>query len=382
VKVAALLTLVGSTALANDAFLRAEVLDAVALPKPPASIADAAWQSVPARTVTLTPQRSVHLHDKKANAVLAQPAPLALEVRAVSSPEGLTLRLEWADPAREGVREDEANVFADSIALEVPERFGPGLRLPAISMGDEGATVKVTMLRAAAKGALESRLVAAGFGSSTRLGPPAPSDALVWDEGSKRWRAVLKVAAADVKGQTLIPVAFAAWDGRRHERSGHKPLPAWKFVRRPGRALHPKHVGGLAGGYGPEQGDAARGRALAEGVCVACHHLPGRAFAPVGLAPSLEAIGAIASPGYLRDSIVEPSLVVLHEPNPNQHYDRNAPRDANGAAPNSDAYRWSTLGADGKRTSKMPPFAAFTKEQVADLVAFLRSLDGTSKESP
>jgi cytochrome c1 len=58
----------------------------------------------------------------------------------------------------------------------------------------------------------------------------------------------------------------------------------------------------------------------------------------------------------------------------------SAPRDPNGAAPNADAFRWSSVGADGKRVSKMPPFAAFSKDQVADLVAFLRTLDGTSKE--
>lgn len=380
-KAAALALVLSSAALANEAFLRAEVLDAAARAKAPASPTDPAWDAVPGRKVTLTPQVAVHLHDRRANALLAQPAPLELEVRAVSSTDGLVVRLEWPDATRDVVREDESNTFADSVAVEVPERFGAGLRLPAVSMGDDDATVRLTLLRATASGALESRLVAAGFGSSTRLGPPTPSSALAWNEATKTWRAMLTLPSAS--GQALVPVAFAAWDGGRLERSGNKRLSAWKFVRVPGVALDARYVSELAWGYAPgELGDAGRGRALAEGVCIACHRLPGKAFAPVGVAPSLEGIGALATPRYLRDSIVEPSQVVLHEPNPNQHYASAAPRDANGAAPNADAFRWSVVGADGKRVSKMPPFTAFTKEQVADLVAFLRALDGSGKEQP
>lgn len=357
----------------------AEVVDAVAVSKQPTSADDAAWAQASARSFRLTPQRSVHLHDRQANALLAaQPTPLSLEVRAVSSPDGVTLRLEWADPAREGVREDEVNTFADSVAIEVPEKFGAGLRLPAVSMGDDGAPVRVTMLRATGTAAIESRYVAAGFGSLTRLAPAAPSDALRWDSKKSRWTAVVQLGA---QAQGLVPVAFAVWDGERKERAGYKRLSSWHFVRVAGRAVDAKYVSELSWGFSDaERGDAARGKALVEAVCVACHHLPGKAFAPAGMAPSLEAVGAIATPSYLRDSVVNPSAVIVHEPNPNQHYAASAPRDAYRAAPNADAFTWSVVGADGKRVSKMPPFANFSAEQLADVVAFLRTLDGTPQE--
>ncbi|MBL8915930.1 MAG: hypothetical protein JNM17_34850, partial [Archangium sp.] len=45
-----------------DAFVKAEVLDAVAQPKAPTSVSDASWAQVPARTFRVTAQRSVHLH--------------------------------------------------------------------------------------------------------------------------------------------------------------------------------------------------------------------------------------------------------------------------------------------------------------------------------
>lgn len=375
-------TLLATTALGNVAFLNAEAVDAVAAAKTATSPGDPAWSRVPGRTFRLSVQRSVHLHDRNANALLEQPSTNEVLVKAQVSGEALAVYLEWSDPAREVVRDDEVNVFADSVALEVPARFGAGLRLPAISMGDDDATVNVTLLRATRSGALESHFVAAGFGSLTRLAPAqANSTSLAWDEAKKRWSAVFTLPRAAVK--TLTPVAFATWDGGRLERAGYKRLSSWHFIRLPGEALDATYVKELAFGYGPgDLGDPARGRALAEAVCVACHALPGKSFAPPGIAPSLVNVGAITTAGYLRDSILTPSAVVLHEPNPNQHYSPGAPRDPNGAAPNADAYRWSSVGADGKRVSKMPPFTQFTPEQVADLVAFLKTLDGQPKETP
>jgi complex iron-sulfur molybdoenzyme family reductase subunit gamma len=381
VKTRLLVALVCSLPLAagaSDAFFASEVLDAAALKQAPRDAADAAWQGAPAKSFLVVPQRTVRLHDRRANEVAEAPGGKAdVSVRAALVGGELVLRLEWRDAAREVVRDDEVNVFADSAAVQVPQRFGPGVRLPAISMGDGDAPVRLWLLRAVQSGAVQSELVAAGFGSSTRGAAPQPAPrAMSYDEAAKAWRAMFRVpVAANAAG--LVPVAFALWDGARHERSGNKRLSAWKFVRLPGRPLDAAYVKELAWGYAPgDLGDAARGKQLAETMCIACHRLPGKAFAPVGLAPMLEDIGAIATPGYLRDSIVKPSEVVLHAPNPNQHYDKNAARDPNGAYPNQEAFKWGTQGPDGKWVSKMPPYAAFTPEQVGDLVAFLRTLQG------
>lgn len=375
-----LVLVVARSVLANEAFFKAEVVDAIAAPKVPSTPNDAVWAKAPAHAFVLSPQRTVHLHDLKANEILAKPVRSEVQVKAVVAPDGLAVRLEWADPAREVVRTDESNVFADSVALETPEKFGAGLRLPAISMGDEGAVVDVTLLRATATGALESHFSAAGFGSLTRQAPGAPTTVMQYDEAAKRWAAVILLPRAHVKG--LTPIAFATWDGARMERAGYKRLSSWHFVRVPGEALDATYVKEMAFGYEPgDLGDVARGRALGESICIACHRLPNKAVAPAGMAPALEDIGAIATAGYLRDSIVTPSAVVLHEPNPNQHYNATAPRDPNGAAPNNESYQWSSLGPDGKRVSKMPVFSNFTAGQVADLVAFLKTLDGQPKES-
>lgn len=379
---AAVVALSAASALASDAFFKTEVVDAVALPKAPAGAGDAAWASVAGKAFRVVPQRTIRLHDRKANAVAEAPGGQGtVTLKAALAGNDLALLLEWSDPAAEVVRDDEVNVYADSAAVQVPQRFGKGVRLPAISMGDEGAPVRVWMQRATKSGALLNTLVAAGFGSSTRQAPPAPTQgSMVYDAAKKLWRAAFVVPLpADAAG--LVPVSVALWDGARLERAGNKRLSAWHFVKLPGKALDPAYVKEVAWGYAPgELGDAAKGKQLAETMCIACHRFPGRAFAPVGLAPALDDTGAIATPSYLRDSIVTPSLVVLHEPNPNQHYDKNAPRDPNGAFSNQEAFRWGSVGPDGKRVSKMPPFNAFTPEQVGDLVAFLRTLQGDATE--
>ncbi|MDP1826127.1 MAG: c-type cytochrome [Archangium sp.] len=376
--------LVSTVASANEAFFKAEVVDAVGPMKLPTTPGDPAWKGITGKTFRLTPQRSVHLHDKTANDVLkAGPGSSEVLVKAAASASDLVLYLEWADGAKEVVREDEVNVFADSVAVEVPERMAVGTRLPAISMGDADQYVNVALLRATKAGAQLSRFSAAGFGSLTRQAPAAEANtSLQYDEAQKVWRAVLTVAL-DPGNPGLIPVAFAAWDGARGERAGYKRLSAWHFVRVPNKALDPKWVEQLAFGYYPgDLGNAAAGKMLAEGVCLACHHLPGKAFAPPGLAPSLEAVGAIAAPSYLRDSITTPSKVILHEPNPNQHHVTGGPADKNGALPNADGFRWSVKGEDGKWVSKMPPFTQFTPAQLADLIAFLKTLDGPPLEKP
>lgn len=368
--------LVAATAQANEAFFEKEAVDAPVVKQAPAGPNDAAWAAVKAKSFTLAPQRTLKLHDKQANAILQTPGVIELSVKAVAAPSTLALLLEWLDQTPELVREDETNTYADSVALQMPITFGPGVRLPAISMGDEDQPVRIRLLRAAKDGALLSELEAAGFGSSMRQAPAAiVRDALTYDGASKRWRAQFSVPL-DAKA-ALVPVSFALWDGSRLERAGNKRLSSWHFVKIAGRQPDAEYVKALSWGFSPgELGDAQRGKVLAEAVCAACHWLPGRTTAAEALAPSFFDIGAIATPAYLRESIVNPSAVVLWGPNPNQHYDKSQPQDRYRAFPNSDTMRWFTVGADGKRTSKMPPFAGFSPEQLGDLVAFLKSLDG------
>lgn len=373
-----LVGLVSSVAFANEAFFASEVVDAVMVKQAPSGTEDVAWAAVKAKAFSLAPQRTIRLHDKQANAALSVPGISEVQVKAALAGAELAVLLEWSDATADVVRDDEVNTYADSAAVQVPLSFGKGVRLPAISMGDEGQPVRIVLQRATKTGALLSTLEAAGFGSSTRQAPAAAAKqgSMTYDAKAQRWRAMFQVPVDATSA--LVPMAFALWEGgARLERAGNKRLSSWRFVRVPGRTPDPEYVKAMGWGFAPgDLGDPAKGKVLAEAVCAACHHMPGRTIAAEGLAPNLIDVGAVATPGYLRESIVAPSTVILYGPNPNQHYDKSQPRDANGAYPNTEALRWFVRDADGKRTSKMPSFAGFPPEQIADLVAFLRSLDG------
>ncbi|MEW6430350.1 MAG: hypothetical protein AB1730_02475 [Myxococcota bacterium] len=379
----ALAVTVAVPARANDAFLANEAVPATGVPQVPKTVADKAWGAAVPKAFRVSAQRSVHLNDKRANELLETPGVAEVKVRALVSGAELGLLLEWADETKDVVRTDEVNAFADSAAIEFPRTYGAGKRLPYVGMGDDAMPVHLYMQRATEKGTLGNEYVAAGFGSLTRIPKAQGTMSMEYDGKAKVWRAIfvrpLKVEGSSV-AEALVPVAFAVWDGARNERGGYKQLSGWHFVKLPQPAVDPAYLKQLAWGYGAgELGDPAKGQAIAETICVACHHLPGKALAAPGLAPSLANIGVIATPAYLRESIVDPSGVIIHALQPNAHYSKSLPPDKNGAYPNADAFQWSTRDTVGKTVSKMPAFSMYTPEQVGDLVAFLKTLDGTRR---
>ena len=89
-------------------------------------------------------------------------------------------------------------------------------------------------------------------------------------------------------------------------------------------------------------------------------------------------VSLLSLPGFLlsgcSDSIMQPSQIIVPVLNLNRHYAKGKPQDAHGAYPNDDTYQWFSTGADGQRVSRMPSFAGFSPQQIADLVAYLQTL--------
>lgn len=363
-----------------DRFMAGETLAVTAVVKDvPTTVEDARWAGVPALVAPLHAQRTLALPDKTVNAGLASRPAWSMTVKALHNQKDLALLLEWPDATADRVDPVEVQAFADAVALEFPETFGPGIRLPYVGMGDETQHVRVHMLRATASGADLRDAVAAGYGSLTRVDVAVAKGALVHDAKAGTWRAVfvrpLQAPGQDLKAG-LVPVAFAAWDGARRERGGNKVLSSWKFLRLEGLAPDAAYVEELSYGYAPvDAAVLARGKAHVESVCIACHRTATLRFAMEGLAPDLLGVGGIATPSYLRDSVMKPSEVIVPPANPNRHQQRSAPPDANRARPNNEALQWFSIGGDGARVSRMPVFAHLTAQDVDAIVAYLRSLD-------
>jgi len=238
--------------------------------------------------------------------------------------------------------------------------------------------VSVSLVRAAAQGLSAREAVATGFGSLTRVEPGGARSALRYDRERKAWRALfLRPLAAGDRDlrRGLVPFAAALWDGSRQERGGNKALTRWKFLRLARFPADPAYLAEMAWGWEPaDRGDPVRGKQLAEAMCAACHTV-GERRAPVpGIAPDLSSIGAIATPGYLRDSLLDPSAVVVPSPNPAQHQDRSRAPGVAGPYALNDGFAWSRRDAGGKRVSKMPAYAAMPKPDLAAVVSYLMTL--------
>ncbi len=363
----------------GEAFLASEAIEAREVAGPlPADPADPFWSGLPASPVAAVPQRTVRLNDRQANQALASAGPRTLTVRAAFDGRDLGLMVEWEDASQDRLRPDATDVYGDAAAMETPRRFGAGVRLPYVGMGDEGQPVTISMVRATAQGTVVRDAVARGFGSLTRTDAGGARAALRYDPARKAWRALFLRplgTGQGALGQGLVPFALAVWDGSRHERGGNKALTRWRFLRLPRYPLDRTYLAEMAWGFGPEgHGDVARGKALVEGMCTACHTV-GERRAPVpGLAPDLSAIGAIATPGYLRDSLLDPSAVVVPSPNPAQHQDRSKAPGVSGPYALNEGFAWSRRDADGKAISKMPPYAALPRPDLEAVVSYLMTL--------
>lgn len=360
----------------DAAFFEARVLDAAALEPAPQSPADPRWAQATPKVFRVSAQRTVRLTDAAANAQVRRPGVRQVTVRAAASKQELAVLLEWSDATEDRLTPDE-NGFGDAAAIELPLRLGPGERLPYVGMGDRDSPVLVYLQR----GGTSSAFVAEGFGSLTRLPQNVATSVLERDAKQGRWRALFRrplVAAGHSLERGLVPLAVAVWDGARAERGGNKQLSAWHFVRLARFPLDAQQVAEESWGFHGELGDPARGRALVETVCVACHQMPGKRTAPQGLAPDLSDIGITSTLPYLRDSVQAPSKVIVQHLQPNAHVNRAAAPDPTGAYPNQDL-SWFLVQEDGKRVSKMPPFS-FPPAQLADIVAFLQTLDGSSDQ--
>ncbi len=378
-----ILGLAPAAARANEAFLDSEAIEATEVAGPlAADPAAELWNRLPAGTLVAVPQRTIRLNDRAANAALAQAAPRTLAVRAAFDGKDLAVAVDWSDSTEDRARLDETDAFGDGAALELPLHFGAGVRLPYVGMGDEGMPVVLYRALASADGTNGWAGAASGFGSLTRADPGGARVAMHYDRRRKAWRAVfvrpLAAGAHDLR-QGLVPFALAVWDGARHERGGNKALTRWKFLRLPRYPLDSAYVGELSYGYATGGlGDLARGKVLVETVCAACHAVGDRRIAPPGIAPDLTAIGGIATPGYLRDSLLDPSAVIVPNPNPDQHYDRSKPPGAAGAFPRNDSFVWYRRDPGGKKISKMPAFGSLPKADLAAMVAYMMTLGAPS----
>jgi mono/diheme cytochrome c family protein len=147
----------------------------------------------------------------------------------------------------------------------------------------------------------------------------------------------------------LAALAGCGSDGREPAAGSGEPRPATPSVRITMAALH--QAGGVPPGWrlSLPPGDVAAGRrTFVDAGCHACHRVDGEPFSSptAGPGPDLTGMGSHHPPEYFAESILNPDAVLVEGPG------------------------W--IDADGH--SVMPGYPDLTLRQLADLVAYLKSL--------
>ncbi|NPA13342.1 MAG: c-type cytochrome [Aquificae bacterium] len=334
------------------------------------------WEGIKGKEVSLYPQISVRLNDKKANSLIPKKELKKATVKVAYNDKEIAVYIRWKDNTPSVQPVYDTDKFADGVSVEFPTEFGKGKTLPYIGMGDENHPVVVYLQKVVAGKDYQKSFISEGFGSLTEIKEPVQIE-MKYNNNSKEWVAVVKrpleTDNTDLKAG-LVPIAFAVWDGDQYERDGNKSLSRWKFIKLDKYPLDKEYLSYLSWGYPLGKiGDPVRGKKLAvQNGCAGCHRFDDQQTAPLGMAPDLSNIGGIANPVYLKESIVNPNDVVIRNLNLNRHYNKYAKPDKFNAYPNNDMYQWYIV-VNGKKQSKMPPFALNEKD-LKDLVSYLSTL--------
>ncbi|MGC9120576.1 MAG: ethylbenzene dehydrogenase-related protein [Sulfurihydrogenibium sp.] len=368
----ALSTLIISSNAGTDSF-NDDVIEAKSLN----NITEESLSNLPMKKIMLYPQYTVRLNDANANKKLEEEKPLEAEVAVAYNPKEIGILIKWKDETKSVQPAMTTTKFGDGVSVQFPIKYGKGTTLSYIGMGDTKHPVMVYLKKAVEGRDYQKAFIAEGFGSLTEISEKGYTFTMKYDDANKQWIAFIKkpLKTADLNlASGLVPVAFAIWDGDSLNRDGNKLITNWKFIKMDKMKVDPNYLKYVSWGYG-DIGNPERGKELMiQNGCNGCHRFADQTAAPEGLAPNLSKIGGYSNPAYLRESIVNPNDVVIRNLNINRHYNKAAEKDKNGAYPNNDMYTWYIKDDKGNITSKMPPYAQLSEQDLKDIVAYLKTL--------
>jgi len=357
------------------------------------------WNHVKGTAVILYPQTTIRMNDKKAHMANKVVHAKKATVKALYDGKKIAFLLEWPDGTKSVQKGYQSDVYGDGFAVQFPVHYDHPKTLPYIGMGSEGRPVIIHLKKAVqavfepngdgdvgmqqnvlskpyfgdavgkyqdevAKRAVKNyrrAFISEGFRSMTEIKDGSETFSADMKYTGKGWRGAVTRPLRDIYlnlDNGAFPVAFAAWDGARLNRDGLKLLSSWVPVRLEGKTGGEALIKELTA---DPKGDIANGKALVEqNGCTGCHYIPGMSM-PSFMAPGLANIGGYSTTAYLKESLVDPSAVVVPGYNRNAH-------------PNTP---WYSV-ADGKRQSAMPPYP-LDEKSLNDMVAYLKTLKAEVK---
>ncbi len=350
------------------------------------------WQDV-----VVYPQKTIQLNDKKANEINKNAKAKVVNVGALTDGKNVAIIVRWPDKTKDVFDCYCSDKYPDGFAVQFASSADNPEKLPYIGMGSDGRPVAIYIRKAYGKvfepngfgdvahqvnphntnyfgkelkkfeeeaekrgvGTYQKAFVSEGFRSMTEIKDNSVNYRTDMHYVDKRglWggtviRPVKDDYAAPSKGEYAVSVAV--WDGKELQRDGLKRLSGWIAVKMPG--ADNKELEKVV--TEQVEGDVKKGKELAMTNCASCHRWSGAEMAPKYMAPGLYNIGGQATAAYIKESILDPSAVVVPGYNRNAH-------------PN---FSWYTVDDKGNRISTMPPFDYLKPEEIKDIVAYMQTL--------
>jgi len=358
------------------------------------------WKSAKFSTVTLYPQTTIKFNDKKANKLNENNKAIEAQVAAIYNDSKIAFMVGWKDGTKNIQRGYKTDVYADGFAVQFASDYSNPKTLPYIGMGSDGRPVVIHLQKEAfglyepngngdvvhqvnpnqthlfnkdlqnfnkkvkklASNDYERSFVGEGFRSMTEIKDGSNKSYSRIGYAGKGWMGTVSRPLKDEYvnlNSAAIPVAIAIWDGDKMGRNGLKHLTSWTAVKLEGKEGGEDLISALSSDV---QGDVAKGKeAVANNGCVGCHQIePTDAVSLMG--PSLTNIGGFATADYIRESLVNPSAVVV------PGYNRNAHSN----------YAWYNIEG-GKRVSAMTDYSWLEKADLDNIVAYLKTLKAEVK---
>ncbi len=164
-----------------------------------------------------------------------------------------------------------------------------------------------------------------------------------------------------ILNRNIFAMYIGVWNGSKFQRGSIKSITPWFLVK-----LNRKEDD-LQDSYKNEfknaNGDISKGKKLTDENCAMCHRYRDKNEAPLFMAPNLSFIGGYASYGYILESLLKPSKVIKR-----RYLRRTHPN-----------FLWYEISKSGETVSTMPSFDWMSDKDIEDIISYLQTLKGISK---
>jgi len=342
-----------------------------------------AWISSDYQDIILYPHATTQEGETHINSIDANITTKKIKVKALYDGTNIVFLLVWEDATKNIEHNCCSENKADGFSLQFPVEYSDITKLPYIRMGNQGRSVVSYMKKAketisqedievsfanlqeyydtftAPLQAQKNRdngqvFMMAGFDFIKKLDESVVFSAMDYKKGI--WKSSLSMPLQtkylDLKNGAF-PMSFVVWDG--NSSNGVEYISSWVGVKLFGQRDGDELINAL---NAQPNGNIEKGKQLVIENCAGCHNFGNTLMAPQNVAPNLSNVGGYSTLDYLKESVTNPSAVLV------TNYHSNVQSN----------FPWYEQNEDGNISSTMPSYDWMDETSINDIVSFLHSL--------